>query len=392
MDIYKVPKLDLKGKSFDMTLPASKSIANRALILSAQSEGEFRVDGDLAADDIQIMITALKELGVKIEADENGAFFKNDLSWMNAEEEIELDLQNSGTSIRFLTSLVTLRKGSTVLTGKQRMKERPIGDLVDALRSLNVEIEYLEKDGYPPLKVKGIGEEIGKSVKVKGSTSSQFISSLMLIGCNVELEGELVSRPYVDLTGRMIDDWKPGEDYPVEGDASAAVYWWALAFLHNCRVNITNLPADTMQADAKFENVLAYLKLGDPCCDDGFDIFMGHMPDASLMLMALAPLLPLPIRISGLSTLRVKETDRIEAMATELKKVGLKLETGDDWMMIYPLENPDVQEVQIDTYDDHRIAMSIAILGTKLGHLQIKDPDCVAKTFPGFWDELDKLK
>ncbi|MDP2690842.1 MAG: 3-phosphoshikimate 1-carboxyvinyltransferase [bacterium] len=420
MGAYRVPKLNLRRERIEITVPSSKSMANRALILSALSAGSFRVDGDFLADDIQIMIQSLQKLGIAVESDERGLRFQNDLSWRENSEEIELFLGNSGTSMRFLSALVTLRKGITILTGKERMKERPIGDLVNALRDLGVEVEYLEKEGYPPLRVVGRGSVPGGSIQMKGDVSSQFLSALLLAGSafdeglEIELEGELISKPYVEMTMRMIEEWGmknekwkmkngklrmkvspvsfQGHDYQVEGDASAAVYWWALGFLQNAEVIVRNVPDDSVQGDVGFRQLLKKVETGLKPVSTRLD--MSDMPDASLMLMAIAPMLMFPIRIEGIASLRIKETDRIEAMVTELRKLGGRVETGEDWIMIYPMDLDKyqvLQNVQIDTYDDHRVAMSMAILGTRLGNLEILDRDCVNKTYPGFWEELERI-
>ncbi|MDP3975901.1 MAG: 3-phosphoshikimate 1-carboxyvinyltransferase [bacterium] len=415
MDSYVVPKLSLEGKSFSVRVPSSKSMANRALILAAQTKGDFLLKGDFAAEDIQLMVEALRKIGVGIVEKSDSLCISNDLSWRRNEAEIELYLGNSGTSLRFLTSLVCLRKGNTVLTGKERMKERPIKDLVDALRQLKVRIEYLEKDGFPPIRVVGSEKVIGGSASVRGDVSSQFITSLLLCapsfeeGLRLKISDELISKPYVDLTLYQLREWgavAESSDVPsefhisrsvfsaanreIEGDASAAVYWWALGFLHGAEVTITNVPLTSLQPDLKFVRVLELLKKRKSGQGE-FEIDMNDMPDASLMLIALGATLDYPIRITGIGSLRVKETDRIAAMAAELVKVGSAVDEGTDWIRIGPLAKELVQIVQIDTYDDHRVAMAMAILGTKLGNLEISDPDCVNKTYPGFWSDLERF-
>lgn len=393
-----VPQLNLKGRSFQVTVPSSKSIANRALILAAQSKGTFRLVGDFGAEDIQLMVEALQKLGIKIHQRKDGLVVDNDLSWREKSKSLRLFLGNSGTSIRFLASLVCLRSGKTVLTGKQRMKQRPIKDLVDALRQLGAQVRYLEQDGYPPLEVIGSGCLNGGKVKMKAQISSQFLTSLLLIEPSLEgklrlrVSGKTISQPYVDMTRAMVRKWKSGEDFTVEGDASAAVYWWALGYLHGVRVTILNVSKKSLQGDVRFLQLLRQLKAHRS--NSLFTIDMNDMPDASLMLMAMIPVLRFPVKITGIGSLRVKETDRIAAMAAELGKIGVKVLVGKDWIKVRPLDLAKIHSsrpIRIKTYDDHRIAMSFAILGTRLGNLEILDPDCVQKTYPNFWRDLSKL-
>lgn len=393
-----IPQLHLKGRSFRITVPSSKSMANRALILAALSKGKFKLIGDFEAEDIQLMIGALQNLGIKVDRRKDCLVIDNDLRWREKHNRLRLFLGNSGTSLRFLTSLVCLRRAETVLTGKQRMKERPIKDLVDTLRQLGAEVRYLEKDGYPPLEVIGAGSLRGGKVKMKAQVSSQFLTSLLLIEPALEaklqiaLSGKVISRPYVDMTSAMVRAWKSGRDFSVEGDASAAVYWWALGYLHGARVTISNVPQKSLQGDVKFLGLLRRLKAYK--AQKTLVLDMNDMPDASLMLMAIAPLLKFPVNITGIGSLRVKETDRIEAMAQELQKLGVRVVVGKDWMKAWPVDLQRFdgsRRIVIDTYDDHRIAMSFAILGTRLGNLDILDPDCVQKTYPNFWRDLRKF-
>ena len=411
-----VPKLDLKGKRFDVVVPASKSLANRALILAALSKGEFQLKGDFEAEDIQIMIGALGEMGIHVETIGNqgtiGIRIQNDLGWMEDDRELELFLGNSGTSIRFLTSLVLFRKGSTILTGKDRMKERPIKDLVDALVQVGAEIEYLEKEGFPPLKVCGLKDRSGGLLKVRGDASSQFLTSLLLIGSQfergleIQLEGLLISQPYIEMTLDLMRKWdisvqrgvegfrvfpQPliGMDFEVEGDASAATYWWALEYLQGCVINVQNVQNDSKQGDVQFKKVLNMLSN----CTDAFEIDMNDMPDAAMTLMAVAPFHAAPVTIKNVASLRVKQTDRIEAMAKELVKCGVSIDSGVDWVKIRPFLKSDYSTslVSIETYDDHRVAMSMAVFGSMIGNIEILDPDCVKKTYPGFWDDLGRV-
>lgn len=417
MQSYTVHLLNLKNSEHSLTVPSSKSLANRVLILAALSSGSFRVTGDFEAEDIQLMITALKQLGIDISRDSTGLHFQNDLSWREDSSQLELFLGNSGTCVRFLSSLVSLRAGPTVLTGKNRMKERPIADLVDSLRQFGISVDYGENEGFPPLLITPPQNLKGGEVHIKGNVSSQFITSILLSapafknGVSLHIDGPLISRPYVSLTLDLLKKWGvevqeegtsiivtpaalEGLDFEVEGDASAAVYWWALSFLHDVEISVSNIPEGSVQGDARFQSILRYLKKKSPCSPQGYHFDMNAMPDASLMLMALAPLLDHPTHISGIASLRVKETDRIQAMSVELSKLGVQVEVGDSWMKIdlLDLESYDFsQKIQIETYDDHRVAMSMAILGTRLGNLEILDPECVSKSYPNFWKDLESF-
>ncbi|MGE3340860.1 MAG: 3-phosphoshikimate 1-carboxyvinyltransferase [Candidatus Altimarinota bacterium] len=418
-----VPRLDLYGRTFDIVVPSSKSLANRALILAALSRGEFELRGDFEAEDIQIMMGALREIGVGVGTIETirtiGTIgIRNDLSWMNDGRDLELFLGNSGTSIRFLTSLVLFRKGKTILTGKERMKERPIRDLVDALRQIGAEIEYLDQEGFPPLRVSGLTDLTGRVIKIRGDVSSQFLTSLLLVGSafreNVEvlIDGPLISQPYVEMTLDLLRKWDVtlqrgaegfrtmpqqlmGADMVIEGDASAATYWWALEYLHQCVINVKNVQNDSKQGDVQFKKVLNMLSN----CTGEFEIDMNDMPDAAMTLMAVAPFHVASVTIRNIGSLRVKETDRIEAMANELRKCGVVVETGEDWVRVMGVGRlgnrgrlGDGGVVQIETYDDHRIAMSMAVFGTMVGGLEILESDCVGKTYPHFWDDLFRIQ
>lgn len=419
MESFSVPKVQLNTK-LSVNVPSSKSMANRALILSALSKGDFTIFGDFEAEDIQLMISGLHQMGVQVSLVDAGVKFQNDMNWMKSADPLVLNLGNSGTSLRFLTSLSCLRAGDTLLTGIQRMKERPLADLIDALGQLGFNVQYSDKIGFPPVEVLGTDHGTsqtyaGGAVRMRGNTSSQFVSSLLLIGSAfgqglaIQVYGELISRPYVETTLKMIEEWGgsvsrklgvrslelrvehaelKGHDYQVEGDASAAVYWWAIGFLHDVDVDVENVPLDSVQGDVGFLKLLQQMRDHH---EGVFEVDMNDMPDASLMLMAMAPLMSYPIRITNIASLRVKETDRIDAMATELRRLGVDVQTGQDWMTVMPLKSFNVSPVEIETYNDHRIAMSFAISGTRIGNIVIKNPDCVQKTYPRFWDDLKRL-
>ena len=410
MEFVDIPRLDIGGRQFEITVPSSKSLANRMLVLSAQIQGQFRLKGDFEAEDIQLMIDALRLLGIGIIQEAEGLFLKNDCSWKGQADERELFLGNSGTSVRFLAALMALRSGKMVLTGKPRMKERPIGDLVEALRQLGAEIDYLELTGFPPLMVKGFSEQASSQLSLKGSVSSQYTTALMLLapslnqGLELSFEGEVISWPYVSMTAQLLRQYgvevdlvektrvivKPhvmeAVDRVVEGDASAATYWWALEKLHGARISVSNVSSESLQGDVQF-----YQIVHDWFDTDEVEIDLNDLPDASLTLMAIAPYRHCATRIVNVASLRVKETDRLEAMATELRKAGVEVDLGPDWIQIEPMGLMGETLVECETYDDHRIAMSMAVFGSKRGNVRILDPECVAKSYPGFWDDFQLL-
>ncbi len=409
---YTVEKYQGSKRENTLHLPSSKSLANRSLILAAQIEASFILEGDFEAEDIQLMISALRSLGITISEEKGLLLIENDMSWKESEEDREIFLGNSGTSIRFLSSLVPLRKGKTLLTGIQRMREeRPIKDMSDALVQLGVKVRFLEKEGFPPVEY-SLEEQISSEVCIKGETSSQYFSSLLLsaasypMGMKIKINGDLISKPYIELTLNLLREWglichEEGDTYHidpqeivaqdrvVEGDASAAVYWWAFNYLQETQIDFKNLSKESVQGDMKFQEVLEELRLHK---EGTYERDMNDMPDASMMLMALAPVLDFPVMIRNVASLRVKETDRLQAMATELHKLGVKLDVGSDYIYIdaATFENPS-ELIEIDTYDDHRMAMCFAILGSKIGNLSIKDPNCVKKTYPLFWDHLSEV-
>ncbi len=396
-----------------LTLPSSKSLANRVFVLSALSRGNFRIFGDFEAEDVQLMMSSLKSLGICIEVEDGGVLIKNDLTWRDRSDDIDLYLGNSGTCSRFLSVLCSLREGNTRIYGKQRLHERPFVDLHAALNQLGVQIDYEDREGYAPFTLYGQGSLAGGDVQMSAAESSQYVTAVLLCaavfdnGVDIQLIDTVISQPYIDMTLDFLMRWgidaqwtsdtslhvSPaelrGEDLTVEGDASAATYWWAYGYLHDLSVSFSNLDDSSVQGDLKFQQILKQLKAFD---GDYFEIDMNDLPDASLTLMAMVPVLPFSVKISNIASLRVKETDRIHAMSTELHKIGCKVEAGNDWIFIEPLRGDLDKDIDIQTYDDHRIAMSFAILNTKLKRLNILDPDCVKKTYPKFWEDLKKME
>ncbi|MFH0838173.1 MAG: 3-phosphoshikimate 1-carboxyvinyltransferase [Patescibacteria group bacterium] len=408
-----------------LSLPGSKSVTNRALLCASLAGGKSRIYGALKSDDTEVMLRALGEFGVGVRETKNyteiigkGGKFKSG--------KITVDLHNAGTATRFLTAVSVLRAGETIITGSQRMQERPIADLADGLRQLGAEIEYLNAEGCPPIKISKFQIPNSKQhvVRMKGNKSSQYFSALLMLGpllgkpFRIEVIGDIVSRSYIDTTITVMRSFgvkvknnqyrsfeiKPqnykGTDYTVEGDATAATYFSALHFLHGGKLKFKNLNyKKAIQGDVNFPEALRQLKMGIFRTID-----MGAMPDAAMTLAVCAAFAKGTTKITGLSTLRIKETDRLAALKNELTRVGVKVKTTKDSIQIQGLRSEGLREFSdlsetedyelsggstIETYNDHRMAMCFAVLGTKIPGIVIKNPDCTEKTYPGFWNDLE---
>lgn len=404
-------------------LPGSKSISNRVLLLAALAEGETEVRDLLVSDDTERMLDALKSLGL-------GVAHLGGENWRITGgggqfpvKHAELFLGNAGTAFRPLTAALALSGGDYILKGVARMHERPIGDLVDGLRQLGADITYLGNEGYPPLHLKPANIQPGGVVKVRGDVSSQFLTGLLmalpLTGETVVVEvlGELISKPYIEITlatmarfGVVVDrdGWQrftvkagsryvsPGTIY-VEGDASSASYFLALGAIGGGPVRVEGVGRDSIQGDVRFAEALAgmgaVIEMGPNWMEArapegglrGIDLDCNHIPDAAMTLATTALFAQGPTTLRNIASWRVKETDRIAAMATELRKLGAAVEEGADFIRVTPVAR--LKPATIDTYDDHRMAMcfSLAAFGTPL---RINDPKCVAKTFPDYFERF----
>lgn len=412
------PMLKAQG---EITLPGSKSISNRVLLLAALSEGVTEIRDLLHSDDTERMLDALKTLGVEIASLGNNAYRVTGCGGNFPAKEAELFLGNAGTAFRPLTAALALSDGHYTLTGVQRMHERPIGDLVDALRQLGADIAYLGNEAYPPLEIKP-AMLAGEMVQVRGDVSSQFLTGLLmalpLLGrtVGVEVVGELISRPYIEITLAMMarfgvvverDGWKrfvvfggrhyrsPGHIH-VEGDASSASYFLAAGAIGGGPVRVMGVGKDSIQGDVKFSEALermgANISMGENWIEassssglKGIDIDCNAIPDAAMTLAVCALFAKGRTTLRNIASWKVKETDRIEAMAKELEKLGATVEKGDDFISVTPPER--LHYAAIDTYDDHRMAMcfSLASFGT---NLRINEPECVAKTFPDYFEKF----
>jgi 3-phosphoshikimate 1-carboxyvinyltransferase len=397
-------------------VPGSKSITNRALVLAALAEGESRLEGVLRSDDTRHMRAGLEALGVSVR-DEGPTTLVvlGGRSRLKAPSE-PLFVGNSGTTVRFLAALAALVDGPVTLTGDEAMARRPIQDQVEGMRQLGVRVDCAT--GCPPLTVHG-GKLPAGSVTMPGGRSSQYFSALMLAGAGAEgdfeirVEGRLVSRPYVEITRRMVADFGGRIDetstgfvvrratyaprtYVIEPDASAASYPFALAAATGGTVTVPDLGSNAMQGDYGFLNVLERAGAEVVRAIDrtivrgrsplrGVDVDMHDISDTVMSLAAIAPLAESATRIRNIANIRIKETDRLAAVAAELERLGQLVTTTEDSLAIEP---QPLRPAIVKTYADHRMAMSFAVLGMARGHVSIEDPGCVAKTYPGFWEDV----
>ncbi|WP_386689955.1 3-phosphoshikimate 1-carboxyvinyltransferase [Lonepinella sp. MS14437] len=412
-----------------INLPGSKSLSNRTLLLAALAKGTTKVTNLLDSDDVRYMLNALKQLGVNYHLSEDksvcevqglgGAF-----QWQSG---LALFLGNAGTAMRPLTAALCLANPNAipseiVLTGEPRMKERPIKHLVDALLQAGAEVQYLEQDGYPPVVIRNNGLHGGK-VKIDGSVSSQFLTALLMAvplataDTEIEIIGDLVSKPYIDITLNMMkifgvevenqhyqrfivkgnQQYQSPQHFLVEGDASSASYFLAAGAIKG-KVKVTGVGKNSIQGDRLFADVLEKMGAKITWGDDfiqaeqgdlvGIDMDMNHIPDAAMTIATTALFVKGETCIRNIYNWRVKETDRLTAMATELRKVGASVEEGEDFIRIQPLELSQFKHAEIATYNDHRMAMCFALIALSNTEVTILEPKCTAKTFPTFFDEF----
>jgi len=402
-------------------LPGSKSISNRVLLLAALADGVTEVHDLLDSDDTH-MLAALRTLGVGVEDCGNDHWRIGGVGGAFPVKRAELFLGNAGTAFRPLTAALAFSGGEYVLKGVARMHERPIGDLVDALRQLGAQIDYLGKPGFPPLHVHP-ATLAGDRAQVRGNVSSQFLTGLLMAlplrqkAATVEVVGELISKPYIGITLAMLgrfgvavaqDGWasftvaadaryrSPGEIY-VEGDASSASYFLAAGAIGGGPVRVEGVGADSVQGDVRFADALAlmgaqiamgpnWIEARAPASGrlNAIDLDCNHIPDAAMTLAVAALFADGTTTLKNIASWRVKETDRIAAMATELRKVGATVEEGADFIRITPPVRL-VPNAVIDTYDDHRMAMCLSLVALGGVPVRINDPGCVAKTFPDYF-------
>jgi 3-phosphoshikimate 1-carboxyvinyltransferase len=405
-------------------LPGSKSISNRALLLAALSSGTTELAGLLDADDTRVMIEALRALGVAVETGP-GRTTVAGCGGRFPQRQGELFLGNAGTAMRPLTAALAFSGGRYRLDGVARMRERPIGDLVDSLNALGARIRYEGEPGYPPLEIEPAGAVSTDRVAIRGGVSSQFLSGLLMAapllappeGLRIDVEGALISEPYVQMTLALMGRFgvpvereasqfrvsraayrSPGR-LAVEGDASSASYFLALGALAGGPVRVEGVGADSIQGDVAFARLLQRMGAKVDLGPDWMEARQGPLaavtadcaaiPDAAMTAAIVALFARGTTRLNGIGSWRVKETDRIAAVCTELRKLGAQVRSGDDWIEV---DGPcPLREAWIDTYDDHRMAMCFALAAAGGVPVHVRDPGCVGKTFPTFFDELARL-
>lgn len=411
----------------EVTLPGSKSLSNRILLLAALAKGQTTITNLLDSDDVSHMLSALTALGVnyQLSADKQSCTLDGLGGAFAINEAAILYLGNAGTAVRPLTAALAASSGEFTITGEPRMYERPIGDLIDALHQLGADIRYQKDEGFPPLRIKGKALA-GGEVSIKGNISSQYLTALLMVAplfkgdTVIKVDGELVSKPYIDITLDTMAKFgvtvanhnyqsftvtgkqtyqSPGE-IMVEGDASSASYFLAAAAIGGGPVKVHGTGSASIQGDAKFAEVLKQMGAEVTYSDmwievkssgqlKGIDVDLNHIPDAAMTIATAALFAEGPTRIRNIYNWRVKETDRLTAMATELRKVGATVDEGDDYIYIEPPKH--IQPAAIDTYNDHRMAMCFSLASFGEAEIVINDPKCTSKTFPTYFDEFARV-
>jgi 3-phosphoshikimate 1-carboxyvinyltransferase len=408
-----------------IAVPGSKSLTQRALIAAALADGRSTLLGPLTSEDTDYTSKALEQMGIKVQKETDCWRVDGAGGRISAPEE-EIFLGNNGTATRFLTSVAALGDGVFIIDGEKRMRERPIGPLMEALRGWGVDIRSVMDTGCPPLRITSHGLPGGETILPEGK-SSQYLSSLLLVApyaarpATLEVRGEVLSKPYVAMTLSVMADFGVEVDcnreltrfvipqgcyrareYQIEGDASNASYFWAAAAITGGRVTVSNVPVPSLQGDAGLLPLLA--RMG---CEisregggimvqgrkelEGITVDMGDMPDVVPTLAVVAAFAQGTTVINNIAHLRIKECDRLTAVVTELTKMGARVEERPDSMIIHGDGGAGLHGAVIDTYKDHRMAMSFAVAGLMVPGVQISDEGCVAKSFPDFWERFSLL-
>ncbi|MBP9719250.1 MAG: 3-phosphoshikimate 1-carboxyvinyltransferase [Candidatus Levybacteria bacterium] len=401
-------------------IPGSKSYTNRALLLATLTKGTVTIKNPLFSDDTKAMISCLETLGIGIETTNDTITVFGDISQIKTGD-YTLDAKLSGTTVRFITALACIIPGKKTIIGEEGLQKRPITDLVDALKQLGAKIEYLGKEDYPPLSIISETLTVG-NVTVKGTISSQYLSAILMIAplignITITIDGEQISKPYIYLTLATMKDFGvtvtnnqyttyeisakqayKKDTYTVEGDYSSAGYFFAIAALTTATITVENLSSDSKQGDKQFLSLLEYMGnhvtyAANSVTIQGktlkaLSVSLQDYPDQAQTLAVLAAFINGTTTIHGIASLRVKETERILALQTELKKMGIETESTEDSLTIFG-GNP--KPATIHTYGDHRMAMAFAVAGSKISGMQIVDPDVVTKTFPTFWETIRSI-
>ncbi|MBT2790838.1 3-phosphoshikimate 1-carboxyvinyltransferase [Paraburkholderia strydomiana] len=414
-------------------LPGSKSISNRVLLLAALAEGETTITNLLDSDDTRVMLDALEKLGVRLKRDGDTCVVTGTRGAFTART-ADLFLGNAGTAVRPLTAALAVNGGDYRIHGVPRMHERPIGDLVDGLRQIGARIDYEENEGFPPLRIRPAQISAEAPIRVRGDVSSQFLTSLLMTlpllrtesaVSTVQVDGELISKPYIDITIKLMarfgieverNGWHQfvvpaGQRYQspgtimVEGDASSASYFLAAGALGGGPLKVEGVGRSSIQGDVGFADALikmgANLQMGEDWIEvrgvghdsgklEPIDMDFNLIPDAAMTIAVAALFADGTTTLRNIASWRVKETDRIAAMATELRKVGAKVQEGEDFLVVTPPEKL-IPNAAIDTYDDHRMAMCFSLVSLGGVPVRINDPKCVGKTFPDYFERFTVL-
>ena len=414
-------------------LPGSKSISNRVLLLAALAEGETTITNLLDSDDTRVMLDALEKLGVRLKREGDTCVVSGTRGAFTART-ADLFLGNAGTAVRPLTAALAVNGGDYRIHGVPRMHERPIGDLVDGLRQIGAKIDYEENEGYPPLRIRPSQITADAPIRVRGDVSSQFLTSLLMTlpllrtesgVTTVQVDGELISKPYIEITIKLMErfgikverhEWHrfivpAGQRYQspgtimVEGDASSASYFLAAGALGGGPLRVEGVGRSSIQGDVGFADALikmgANLQMGDDWIEvrgvgndngklDPIDMDFNLIPDAAMTIAVAALFADGTTTLRNIASWRVKETDRIAAMAIELRKVGAKVQEGEDFLVVTPPEKL-IPNASIDTYDDHRMAMCFSLVSLGGVPVRINDPKCVGKTFPDYFERFTAL-
>ncbi|MCX4173212.1 MULTISPECIES: 3-phosphoshikimate 1-carboxyvinyltransferase [Paraburkholderia] len=414
-------------------LPGSKSISNRVLLLAALAEGETTITNLLDSDDTRVMLDALEKLGVRLKREGDTCVVSGTRGAFTART-ADLFLGNAGTAVRPLTAALAVNGGDYRIHGVPRMHERPIGDLVDGLRQIGAKIDYEENEGYPPLRIRPAQITADAPIRVRGDVSSQFLTSLLMTlpllrtesgVTTVQVDGELISKPYIEITIKLMErfgikverhEWHrfivpAGQRYQspgtimVEGDASSASYFLAAGALGGGPLRVEGVGRSSIQGDVGFADALikmgANLQMGDDWIEvrgvgndngklDPIDMDFNLIPDAAMTIAIAALFADGTTTLRNIASWRVKETDRIAAMATELRKVGAKVQEGEDFLVVTP-PGKLIPNASIDTYDDHRMAMCFSLVSLGGVPIRINDPKCVGKTFPDYFERFTAL-
>jgi 3-phosphoshikimate 1-carboxyvinyltransferase len=411
----------LQNLQATVTVPGSKSYTNRALLIAGLTDGECRLEKPLVSDDTKYMIRALKAFGVSVQEGKDVFIVSGSGGKLSTPKE-DIFIGNAGTAMRFLTTFSALAPGKTRLDGDERMRQRPLADLLDCLTQMGVKAVSANGNGCPPIDIAG-GEVPGGDIQLAGDKSSQYLTSILLSApyfkddtC-IHIQGDLTSKSYADITldimktfGVHVDnesyqrfkvkagDYYKAQTYQVESDWSSASYFLAAAAVTGGEVTLTDINPHSVQGDAQFTSVLEKMGCrvekkanalhikGNPL--RGITINMNNMPDAVQTLAVIALFAEGETVIEGIGNLRIKETDRISALANELTRLGAGVEAGEDFLIIRP---GDYKGAEVETYDDHRMAMSFAVAGLKIPGVRIKDPKCVEKSFPDFFQRFANL-